>query len=204
MANNQPYNIIMATATVYLAPVGSSMPDVNVATPAGPWVLLGTSGQADYDDAGVVITTNQTFGSFMGAGSTTDRKVSRLTEEFLVEVNLVDMNLESLYRAFNNNAISSNSTGSGIPGRKSINIYQGGDVNTMAVVTRVFTPYIGDANAFLQFEQPNAYNQGGAQIAFKKGVAAGYKLVFKSLADPANPTGANRLGQIRAYTAAAS
>jgi hypothetical protein len=60
------------------------MPDVYVATPAGPWAVLGTSGQLDYDDDGVVVTTNQSFGDFTGAGSTVKRKVSRLTERFQV------------------------------------------------------------------------------------------------------------------------
>jgi hypothetical protein len=68
MANFAPYNILMSTATVYTAPVGTAMPDVNVATPAGPWAVLGTSGQLDYDDDGVTLTTNQTFGFFTGAG----------------------------------------------------------------------------------------------------------------------------------------
>jgi hypothetical protein len=45
MANFAPYNILMSTATVYTAPVGTTMPDVYVATPAGPWAVLGTSGQ---------------------------------------------------------------------------------------------------------------------------------------------------------------
>jgi hypothetical protein len=72
----------------------------------------------------------------------------------------------------------------------------------MAVVTRVYTPYVGDANAFFQIEQPNAFNMAAISAAFKKGVAAGYKLTFKSLVDPNNPTGANRLGQLRAYTSA--
>jgi hypothetical protein len=202
MANFAPYNIIMSTATVYIAPVGTAMPDVYLATPAGPWAVLGTSGQLDYDDDGVVLTTNQTFGDFTGAGSTIARKVSRLTEDFQVEVALVDMTLESLLRAFNNNAITSNASGGGNPGRKVINIYQGADVATMAICTRVYTPYIGDANAFFQIEQPNAYNAAGISAPFKKGDAAGYKLMFKSLIDPNNPTSANRLGQLRAYTSA--
>jgi hypothetical protein len=111
------------------------------------------------------------------------------------------MTLESLMRAFNNNAITANANGGGNPGRKAINIYQGADVNTMAVCIRAYSPYSGDANSFLQIELPNAYNQSGASVAFKKGNASGYTLTFEALTDPANPTGANRLGQIRAYTA---
>jgi hypothetical protein len=70
---------------------------------------------------------------------------------------------------FNNNAITANANGGGNPGRKAINIYQGADVATMAVCTRVYTPYSGDANAFFQIEQPNAYNQAGASAGFQEG-----------------------------------
>ena len=50
----------MSGATVYLAPVGESMPDI-VDTPAGNWSVLGTNGDDNYDEAGITITHSQTL-----------------------------------------------------------------------------------------------------------------------------------------------
>jgi hypothetical protein len=203
MTNNAPFNIIMAVGDIYLSPVGTAFPLVNAA-PAGPWALLGTAGSLDYDDAGVSVAGTQTITGFTGSASTVMRKVSRTEESLEVTLTLMDMSLEYLRRAFNSAAITTVASSTGIPGSKSIPIYQGADVATFAALIRSYTPYSGDTSAFMQIELPNAYNSSGFQAVFVKGQAVGYSLTLTALLDPANPTTANRLGNIRAYTAAAS
>lgn len=204
MANIAPYNIIMSVGEVWVAPVGTAFPLVNVATPSGPWALLGTAGNLDYDEDGIHIIGEQTINEFVGAGSTVARKVSRTLESMRITVKLVDMQLESLRRALNSNAITTVASSSGIPGSKAIYMYQGQDVNTVALLVRGQSPYSGDTNSFLHVEMPNAYNTSGFDLANQKGTAEGYTLDFRGLLDPSAPTGANRYGRIIAYTAAAS
>jgi hypothetical protein len=202
MTNVAPFNLIGQVGDIYLAAVGTAFPAINAA-PGGSWSYLGTAGSLDYDDDGVHIIGEQTISDFTGSGSTMKRKVWRTMERLTVTVKLVDMTLETLRRAFNNNAITTVTASSGIPGSKAINIYQGPDVATFAALIRTASPYSGDTGSFAQVELPNAFNAAGFDIAFVKGIAAGYTLTLEGMIDPANPSSAARAGRVAAYTAAA-
>lgn len=204
MSNIAPFNIIMTVGEIWVAPVGTAFPLVSAATPGGAWALLGTSGNLDYDEDGIHIIGEQTISEFVGAGSTVARKVSRTVEAIRVTAKLADMAVESLRRALNSNPITTVASSSGIPGSKAVPLYQGPDVNTVALLVRGQSPYSGDASSFLHVELPNAYNGAGFDIANQKGVAEGYTLDFKGLLDPNNPTGTNRYGRIIAYVSAPS
>lgn len=201
MPNLAPYNLILQVAEIWVAPVGTAFPSVALATPAGPWALLGNAGRLDYDTDGVHVIMEHSTQGFMGSGSTMDRKVARVSESIRATVKLADMSLEALSYALNNNAITTVAAGSGTPGTKAINLYQGPDVATFACLIRGFTPYSGDATSFMHVEMPNVYNADGWDIAQQKGVAWAYTLNLRGLIDPANPSSANRAGRIIAYSA---
>lgn len=201
MPNLAPYNLILQVAEIWVAPVGTAFPLVSVATPSGPWALLGNAGRLDYDTDGVHIIMEQSVQGFMGSGSTMDRKVARVSEAVRATVKLADMSLEALSYALNGNAITTVAAGSGTAGTKAINLYQGPDVATFAACIRGYSPYSGDANSFSQFEMPNVCNADGWDIAQQKGVAWAYTLNLRGLIDPANPSNAARAGRLISYSA---
>lgn len=201
MPNLAPYNLIMQVAEIWVAPVGTVFPDIDDDTPDSPWALLGNAGRLDYDTDGVHIIMEQSIQGFMGSGSTMDRKVARVSEAVRATVKLADMSLETLSYALNGNSITTVAAGSGTPGTKAINLYQGPDVATFAACIRGYSPYSGDANSFGQFEIPNAYNADGWDIAQQKGVAWAYTLNLRGLIDPNNATSAGRAGRLITYSA---
>lgn len=204
MPNLAPFNILMQVGEIWVAPVGTAFPAINLATPAGPWALLGNAGKLDYDTDAVHVIMEQTVDEWMGAGSTMARKAQRTAEAIRATVKLADMSFEALRYALNSNPITTVAAASGIPGSKALPFYQGPDVNNLAVLIRGFSPYSGDANSFSQVEMPNAYNAGGWDIGQVKGATPwAYTLDLKGLIDPANPSNALRAGRWIAYTAAA-
>src|SRR5690349_11912646 len=136
MSNNVPLQILMAPFLVYTAPVGTSFPLCNVATPLSPWKLLGTSGAEDYDDDGVTIGLDQKFGSVRRAGSTVVRKVSRTEEDLTFTLKIMDMTLDQWVHALNENPKTTTAASSGIPGSEKIKLVQGVDVVPIALLVR--------------------------------------------------------------------
>lgn len=203
MANVTPFNIIMAPYTVYWAPVGTAYPSVDLTTPIAPWTLLGISGTEDYSD-GVTITHGQTIAEVRTAGATGPRKASRTEESLMVTITLIDMTIETYRLALNSNALTTTASGSGLPGRKEVNIYQGVDVTTLALLIRGPSPYSGDSSSFGQYQLPNCYQDGSPAVKYNKGVAAALALQFKLLNDPNAGAVSGRFGKFIAYTAVAS
>lgn len=203
MANTAPYTIIMSPYVVYWAPVGTAFPSVDLATPAGPWTLLGTSGTEDYSD-GVTITHGQTIAEVRTAGATGPRKASRTDESLMVTVTLIDLSLEQYRLALNSNSLTTTASGGGLPGRKEVNLYQGVDVATLALLIRGPSYYSGDTPSFAQYQLPNCYQDGSPAVKYSKGVAAALALQFKLLNDPNAGSVAQRFGKLIAYTAVAS
>lgn len=203
MANVVPFNVIMAPYTCYWAPVGTAFPSVDLAVPAGPWALLGASGTEDYSD-GVTVTHGQTIAEVRTAGATGPRKASRTDESLMVAITLIDMTLETYRLALNSNALTATASGGGLPGRKEVNLYQGVDVVTLALLIRGASPYSGDVPSNMQYQLPNCYQDGSPAVKYSKGVAAALALQFKLLNDPNAASVAGRFGKLIAYTAVAS
>lgn len=202
--NIAPFNIVMQVGEIWVAPVGTTQPLVNLATPAGPWTLLGTAGKLDYDTDAVHVIMEHTVEEWMGAGSTMARKAQRTAEAIRATVKLADMSFEALRYALNSNPITTVAAASGIPGSKALPFYQGSVVQTIAACIRGFSPYSGDTNSFSQVEIPNAYNAAGWDIGMLKGATPwAYTLDLRGMIDPANQSSALRAGRWIAYTAAA-
>ena len=65
----QPYEIVAAPVTLWLAPVGTTFPLVN-AQPAGTWIKVGTQGDKNYSGEGVTAAHSRTFQKARPAGTT--------------------------------------------------------------------------------------------------------------------------------------
>jgi hypothetical protein len=64
-----PYEIIGSPLSLWLAPLGTVFPLIDVA-PAVAWKLIGTNGTANQDDSGVVVTHSQKVEVARPAGRT--------------------------------------------------------------------------------------------------------------------------------------
>ena len=198
---NEPYELIAAPAQVWLAPVGEAFPDINDA-PTGNWALLGTSGDQDYGEDGVVVTHEHTLAYHHFLGSTGPRKATRTREGLRIGLMLHDSALETLSDGvFNGNAVVTTAAGGGEPGDKAIGMYQGLEVSEFALLLRGKSAY-GDWNA--QYEVPKVVRDGAPAPVFSKGAVAGYAIEFVAIEDPDAATAPFRFGTLRMMHAAVS
>lgn len=196
-ANSTPYEIIAAPFTVYAAVVGTAFPTVD-AVPAAAWATVGTSGDLNYFEDGVIINIPQKFDFFRALGDSASRKVFRVEEDLTVELTLADLTLEQFQHAVNGNAITTVPSSSGIAGYKKIGLSRGFSVATVALLVRGPSPY-GD-NMTWQLEIARAAQTGSPKTVFRRNVPAGLDLMWTSLVDPSAASASERIGKIRAQT----
>lgn len=190
----EPYEIIAAPFTVYWAPVGEAFPDVDEA-PAGNWATIGTSGDENYAPEGVTVAHGQTIEQFRPLGSTGPRKASRPDESLMVRFTLWDMSLEQHRMGLNQNAVATTAAGAGTPGFKSVNLYRGVTVATLALLVR------GDVSAYGagfkgQYQIPRCFQSGSPESVHAKGAPAGLSLEFTALEDLTAATVDERFGKL--------
>lgn len=201
MDNSAPFEIIAAPFTLYLAPVGTAFPAVDVA-PGGAWVKVGTSGDRNYTEDGVTVQHSQTIEQFRAAGSTGPIKAFRTEEALLISMVLADVSLEQYALALNHNAITTTAAGAGVPGTKKAGLSRGAFVAQRALLVRGVSPY-GDAMD-MQYEVPKAFQSGSPEAVYRKGEPAALALEFTALEDPGAASTAERFGRLVAQTAPAS
>lgn len=188
--NSVPYEVIAAPYSVYVAPVATAFPAIDAA-PAGPWALVGTSGNLNYDDGvGVTVEHSQEVVEWMALGDGGTRKVFRTKEGQKVKLKLVDITLEQYAHALNGNTVTEN------PGERVIGLSRGFDVATYALLVRAeVSPYQADGNS--QYEIPIAAQTGSPTVLYKKGEPAGLDLEWITLVDPSAATTDERFGRLR-------
>lgn len=180
-----PLEIIAGAADVWVAPALTADVALNAA-PGGAWVKLGTAGSKDYTEDGVTLHMSQDVNEIFGLGATGPRKAFRNREGFHVTLTLMDVTLEMWAHAWNEAAIT---TLVGPPAEKTINLVQGGAVNTRAVLIRsAISPYADSANP-TQLWIPLAYQKANVEARFKKADAMGLPLDFVALQDDTNGFG---------------
>lgn len=201
MSNNSvPYEILAYPFTAYIAPVGTAFPLVD-ASPAVDWILIGTSGNLNYDDGeGVKISHSQDMFKFRALGDAGVRKIFRTAEDLMISLKLVDVTLEQYKFAINSNTMTTVAAG-GEAGYKKIGLSRGFSVATMALLLRGPSPY-GDLMT-MQYEVPRAAQGGNPEVTYVKSSAAGLELQWDALVDPNATSTDERFGRLVAQTAAA-
>jgi hypothetical protein len=197
--NSAPFEIIAAPFTLYVAAVATAFPDVDEA-PGASWTKVGTSGADNYSEDGVTVQMAQTLETFRALGSTGARKAFRTEEELRISMTLMDLTLEQVKYALNENAITTTAAGSGTPGTKKIGLSRGTEVTRCALLVRGVSPY-GDMAA--QFEVPIAVVDGEPELVLVKGEPVGVALEFMALEDVSASSVEERFGRFVAQTAAA-
>lgn len=187
-----PAKWIVAPAEIWLAPVGETFPEVDVA-PSGNWAKLGSAGSKDYSEDGITITHNQSLNQFFGLGSTGPQKVSRDQEQLTIEGTLQDATLDEFSKIMNDVTVSAGTTGGGTT-TEEINIRQGLSVSEFAMLVRTTSPK--DATKTRQYQIPRVYQSGEPSPAYTKDGTAGASFKFTALEDENAATDAEKFGQI--------
>jgi hypothetical protein len=175
-----PYEIVASPLTVYVAPTGTSFPNVDTA-PGVAWTKLGTSGTKNYDEDGVVVTHGQDISTFVPAGGTGPRKAFRTEEDLTIGFTLVDLTPEQYAKVINNATVTTTAAGVGTPGTKSFDLQRGLSVATFALLARGLST-VNDSLA-AQYQVPLAYEGGEPAPTYEKGEPAGLELEFHALED---------------------
>lgn len=196
-----PFEIIVSPFNIYWAPTGEAFPDISD-DPAGSWALIGTNGNLNYGEDGVVITHEQNVEVFRPDGATGPIKAARTEESLMIGLSLWDTTMEQYQFALNGNTVNSVAAGSGIGGNKNIGLARGADVTLMALLIRGVSPY--DDTMSMQYEIPFAYESGSPEVSYNKSNVAALSLQFGCLVDPSAATPAERFGRLVAQDAAAT
>lgn len=176
----EPYEMIISPFEVWLAQVGEPFPHVDD-VPAGNWALLGKNGIHNYSDAGVTVTHEQTIVQKRNSGSTGIKKVARTESGTTISLVLEDLTLETYAKVLNGQAVGQVAAGAGIPGQRSIALYQGPEVAEFAVLVRGVSAYDNNLNA--QYQIPRAYQSDNPAPVFNKLDVASLKVTFTVMDD---------------------
>ena len=190
-----PFEIIAAPFIVYHAPVGEAFPKINI-TPAGNWSQIGTGGDLNYTEDGVIVVPSQTVETFTPVGSTAPVKAFRTSEGMKIRFTVADLTLEEWTTILNSNSVTDTAAGSGDAGFRDVDLFMGADVTRFAILARgIFSPYGAGWNC--QFQIPVMYQSAdGSEQVFQKGVPVGLGFEFTALGDPDAATPSDRFGKI--------
>jgi hypothetical protein len=179
--NSVPFHIIGAPLTLYLAAVETAFPAIDAAEgdfdPA--WFKVGTSGDKDYDEAGVVVNLEEPINEFRGAGSTLPRKLFRTEEDVRIEATLADLSAEQYAKTINDNTVTTVAAGAGTAGEKGFSLVRGLFVATYALLARGPSPAMADG--FSQYEIDSVAAIGAKQLTYTKGQPALLAAEFRTI-----------------------
>lgn len=188
-----PYEIVGAPLTLWLAPVGTAFPLVNAA-PAVAWVKIGTNGTRNQSEDGVTVRHNQTLNKVRPGGALGAVKAFRTEEDLSFGLTLWDITLEQYMLALNANTLTTTAAGVGTAGFKKMGLSQGHSVKEYALLARGVSPY--DEAMTAQYQVPRCYQADSPELAYRKGVPAGLKLMFEALEDLGAATEDVRFGSM--------
>lgn len=197
-----PYEVVAGAIDAYLAAVGTPFPDVDE-VPSGSFVLIGTSGNLNYDESGVSIAHKDKIETFRPLGSTAPMKAFRTEEELDIQLKLVDVSLEQYKLALNSNVITTVAGISGHPAYKSLGLTRGGEVQQYALLLRGEGLSAYGIGAF-QYEFPVVFQGGDPTPIYAKGKPAMLALSFMALVDPDATSADERFGRLVQQTALAT
>lgn len=168
--NVSPFEIVGAPLKVYVAPVGTTFPDVDEDEAAmdAAWENLGTQTDRNYSEEGVTVAHPEETNDFVPAGSTMPVKRFRVGESFTIGLELADISVDVYGMVMNDATVTSNNPSSGVPGRKSISLYRGDQVAVWSVVARGPSPEADDL--WSQYEFTRAHMSVNGDVTWNKGV----------------------------------
>ena len=185
-----PYQIIQGPADVFVAPVATAFPALNVTSstnspPAG-WTALGKT------QGGVSVKYGQTVDQITADQMTGPIKAVRSAESLDVTFSLIELTVETIAYILNQQTVN---VVTGPPHDHDIPIHRGRSVARNALLIRGDSPY---GNWFMQFEVPVVVMTDSPQMDFAENKVAAMQCTFTALEDLTQASDANRFGTLRA------
>lgn len=206
---SRPYEILATPIEVWLAPVGTAFPtldeepdELSPSDSDEVWTLLGANGADNQGDEGVTVESQQTINVFRGGKSTAPLKAWRTEEGLRIAFTLFDVTLEAYAKAINDATVTDTAADSGTAGYRSMNLHQGSQVATFALLARGENSPYGDG-WLKQYQVPVVYQAANPAPVYRKGQPAGLAFEFMALADLDAATEDERFGQLIQQDAAA-
>lgn len=183
MPGTAPFEIVAAPFAIYVAPVGTTFPDVSAA-PSGSWTLLGTSGDKNYDEDGVNVHHQQNIETFTPVGLTAPRKAFRTSEGLVIDFNLVDISAAQYGKVLNNATVTTTAAGVGTGGNLNLPLLMGLDVSLFALVAKGnWSAAAGTSGFMTQYEVPIVFQSGEPEPNYAKDEPAMLACEFTALWD---------------------
>lgn len=189
----QPYEILGAPLSLWLAPVGTAFPLIDAA-PSGSWNKVGTNQSRNTSGEGVTVSHPRTFQKVRPAGATGPVKAFLDEEELIARLTLWDLTLEQYQTVLGSNTLGTTAAGVGTAGFKKIGLSHGTAVKEYALLARGVSPYAETMAA--QYEVPRCYPSSSPELVYRKAQPSGLLLEFTALEDLAASTPAERFGRI--------
>ncbi|MBV2147885.1 hypothetical protein KRZ98_06220 [Sphingobium sp. AS12] len=196
----QPFEIIGAPLTLWLAPVATAFPLIS-ADPSGSWIKVGTNGDKNQSGEGVTVTHGYTFQEVKPGGTTGPVKAFLDEENLSFGLTLWDLSLEQYQLALAGTAPSTTAAGVGTAGYKKIGLSHSSTVKEYALLARGVSPY-GDGWS-MQYEVPRCYQSGSPSPVYRKAQPSGLALRWTALEDMGASSAEERFGRLIAQHAAA-
>lgn len=181
--------ILAGPVSVYVAPLATAFPVVNVA-PAAAWILLGSQGAKNITEDGVHIFTEDEKAFFRGLGSTGPMKAFRTSEDARVEFELADLNLAMVDKAHGGPATAAGNVvdNAGPPATKELALLRGFTIVQHALLIRK----TGE-NAYgafnMQWQIPRVVANGQPELVWVKDEPVMGAFSYTLLDDPASGFG---------------
>lgn len=189
--NVAPFSQLIGALKVYLAPVGTAVPDVDDA-PSGSWTAFGTT------DGGQQIAHMGALTYFRDDDHQGPVKAVRPEEDVRISMTLVALTLENYARVLNS-AASVNTT-AGPPATKDMPLKRGAGPTQYAMLLRgtALSPY---GNFPGQYVVPKGVFDGEPEPAFTKDGRAALAVEFRALEDDTQVDPDNSMGYLVVQTA---
>lgn len=189
--NTAPFDTVVGPALIYVAAVGTTMPAVDLATPAAPWLSLGET------DGGLEFSPKRTTKKHTTDQSFAPKKTTVATKEISVSFTLAQVTLERLATVLDGQAVTVQAAGAGTAGYRSLSLSALATIPQYAMLIRVPSPY---ADGYMQYELPCVSPTGEQKMSYKKDDMTMIPTEWDVLENQAS---LGTFGTVRAFTTAA-
>lgn len=191
MTNQSPFNQLIGSLKVYVAPVGTAVPDVDEA-PSGTWTAVGPT------DGGQQLAHQGPLTFFYDDDNQGPVKSVRPQEDIRISMTVVGLTLETYARILH--AATNVTSTVGPPAIKSMPLKRGAAPTQYAMLLRgaTMSPY---GNYPGQYVVPKGVFDGEPEPAFTKDGRAALAVEFRALEDPTQADPNNSLGYLVVATA---
>jgi len=187
MPGTAPFQLMNGPFEVWIFDIpaaGTTEPAPDVANaPAGNWTLLGTSGDKDITEDGIMVRMEQDVSKFRGLGSIATRKMFRNSMDVVVEFTLADASIENYARAMNQATVDLTSH------RRRIDLIMTTQVAQFSLLIRGDdrSPYGASWNT--QWWIPRCSHDAPLETKYVKGEPVGLAYRFTALVDDTDDLG---------------